>query len=91
MAVYIDSMNAPFRNMIMCHMMADTTEELLAMATKIGVAHKWIQYPGTNKEHFDVCLKKKALALKHGAQECGWKEIMNLSNRNNGTQAHTEV
>ena len=63
--VYIDNMNAGYRRMIMCHMMADTTEELLDMASKIGVNTKWIQYPGTPDEHFDVCLsmKKKAIAL----------------------------
>lgn len=79
--VYVDSMNAKFRNMIMCHMMADTHEELMDMATKIGVAHKWIQYPGTNKEHFDICASKKVLAIKAGAQECAWKEIARLCNR----------
>lgn len=79
--VYIDSMNAPYRRMIMNHMMADTTEELLAMADTIGVARKWIQEAGTPREHFDVCLsmKKKALAL--GATEVGWREIANLCNR----------
>lgn len=31
MPVYIDNYNAPFGKMIMCHLVADTTEELLAM------------------------------------------------------------
>jgi hypothetical protein len=35
-------MRAPFGRMIMCHMFADTTEELNDMADKIGVAGKWI-------------------------------------------------
>jgi hypothetical protein len=73
--VYVDDMNAPFRGMIMCHMMADTTEELLAMADKIGVRRKWIQYPNTPKEHFDVCLSKKTKALQAGAQEVTWRWI----------------
>lgn len=67
--VYIDNYNAPFAGMIMCHMVADTTEELLAMVDRIGVQRKWIQYPGTYNEHFDICLEKKALALKAGAIE----------------------
>lgn len=74
MAVYVDSMQAAYRNMIMCHMMADTHEELLAMATKIGVKHKWLQYPGKYAEHFDICLNKRALAVKYGAKEITWKE-----------------
>ncbi len=69
MPVYVDSFNAPFGRMVMCHMMADSTEELLAMADAIGVKRKWIQYPGTWKEHFDICRSKRALAVQRGAIE----------------------
>ena len=69
MSVYVDNMEAPFRGMKMCHMVADTTTELLAMADRIGVQRKWIQKPGTIYEHFDICLSKKTLALKAGAKE----------------------
>ncbi len=69
MAVYVDNYNAEFRGMIMCHMMADTTEELLRMADLIGVQRKWIQKPGTKREHFDVCLSKRKLAIQCGAIE----------------------
>lgn len=40
MAVYIDKMNAKYRNMIMCHMLADTEQELINMAKNIGVEPK---------------------------------------------------
>ena len=63
MAVYIDSFNAPYGRMLMCHMIADTKEELLEMADKIGVQRKWIQKEGTHHEHFDVCLSKKKKAI----------------------------
>jgi len=69
MAVYVDDMRAPFGRMLMCHMTADTTDELLAMADRIGVARRWLQYPGTWKEHFDIALSKRALAVKFGAVE----------------------
>jgi uncharacterized protein DUF4031 len=78
MAVYVDHMQAPYRGMIMCHMMADTTEELLAMADKIGVKRKWIQYPDSYMEHFDICLSKRAKAVVAGAKEIGWREAGNL-------------
>ena len=51
----------------MSHMMADSTDELLAMADTIGVARKWIQFPGTPNEHFDIAETKRQLALRNGA------------------------
>lgn len=74
MTVYVDSMKAKFGRMVMCHMLADSTEELLAMADKIGVARKWIQKPGTAGEHFDICMAKRALAVEAGAVEITWRE-----------------
>jgi hypothetical protein len=53
----------------MCHLVADTTTELNAMADTIGVARKWIQQPGTIKEHYDMALSKRQLAVKAGALE----------------------
>lgn len=73
--VYIDSMNAGFGNMVMCHMVADTSDELKEMAKKIGVNIKWLQYAGTYREHFDICLSKKKLALKAGAREISRREL----------------
>jgi hypothetical protein len=69
MTVYVDSMRAHYGRMVMCHMIADTTTELVEMADRIGVARRWIQNAGTHKEHFDVSLGCRALAVKHGAQE----------------------
>jgi hypothetical protein len=76
MSVYVDDYNAPFRNMVMCHMMADTHEELLAMADKIGVARKWIQHEGKWSEHFDVCRSKKQAAIRNGAIEMTAKDLI---------------
>ena len=59
MSVYVDDMRAPFGRMIMCHMIADTSDELHAMAARIGVARKWCQYPSTSKEHYDIALSKQ--------------------------------
>ena len=59
MACYVDDMRAQFSQMIMCHMIADTHEELISMARVIGVATKWIQHAGTPEEHFDISLTKR--------------------------------
>lgn len=72
MSIYVDDMyKSPigkFGRMKMSHMVADTTKELVDMAAKIGVARKWIQDEGTFKEHFDICMSKRELAIKHGAK-----------------------
>lgn len=76
MAVYVDDVRHQFGNMIMCHLWADTLDELLEMVDRIGVQRKWIQgHPtlsfGKHKQaswvHFDITLSKKKLALEHGA------------------------
>lgn len=77
-AVYVDDMKANFRGYVMCHMIADTTEELLAMADRIGAAHKYIQIPGTPKEHFDIPLERRAVAVEHGAIEITRREAIHI-------------
>ena len=59
-------------------MVADSTTELLAMAHKIGLNPKWIQNPGTPKEHFDLALSKRKLAVAFGAIEVTSKELAAL-------------
>lgn len=69
MAVYVDNMRASFGRMKMCHMIADSTEELLAMADTIGVDRKWLQKAGRHDEHFDIAMSKRKLAVEAGAVE----------------------
>ena len=74
--VYVDTMRAPFRGMIMCHMFADTDCELHAMAERIGVARKWFQEPPhASWKHYDISLSKRALAVKHGARVIVYREL----------------
>lgn len=68
MAVYVDTARHPYRGMIMCHMWADSMDELLAMADEIGMNRKWLQQPPkASWVHFDVSLTMKARALAAGA------------------------
>lgn len=79
MTVYVDDMRATFGRMVMCHMLADSDEELLAMADRIGVQRKWHQHPGTPRSHFDIALSMKAKALAAGAVEIRWRDSGRVS------------
>jgi hypothetical protein len=76
MTVYVDGVRHQFGRMVMCHLWADTLDELLAMVDRIGVDRKWIQgHPalsqGKHRDaswvHFDISLGMKARALAAGA------------------------
>lgn len=82
--VYVDNMNAKYRGMIMCHMIADTHDELIAMVDTIGVQRKHIQYAGTKNEHFDICLTKKRKALAAGATEVSMMHLGHILEEVNG-------
>lgn len=70
MACYVDPAIHDFGRMKMCHLFADSDEELHAMADRIGVARRWHQKPPkASWPHYDVCKSKRALAVKLGAVE----------------------
>ncbi len=70
MSVYVDASIYGYGQMVMCHMIADSPEELHAMADKIGVRRKWFQEPPkASFWHYDVCKSKRALAVAAGAIE----------------------
>jgi hypothetical protein len=81
MAVYVDDAKNPYGRMLMCHMVADSTSELVDMAEQIGLALKWIQNPGTPKEHFDVCQTRRTLAIIHGAIPITSRELVNRGSK----------
>lgn len=67
MGVYVDESRYPFGRMLMCHMIADSLEELHAMAKLIGIQRKWFQ--DKRVPHYDICKSKRSLAVKAGATE----------------------
>lgn len=81
MSVYVDEARHPFGRMLMCHMLADTREELLAMADSIGVERRHIQKEGTHQEHFDISKSKRALAVQHGALEVDYRGLAAVMTR----------
>jgi hypothetical protein len=68
MSVYVDKSANSFGRMVMCHMIADTPDELRQMAIKIGVSLHWFQSQAS-VPHFDIAKGKRALAIVHGAVE----------------------
>lgn len=78
MSVYVDLASIPYGRMKMCHMVADSSEELHMMAVQIGVARKWVQKAKTPDEHFDICLSKRRLAVEFGAVEVTMRELAQI-------------
>lgn len=75
MTVYVDDMRAKFGRLVMCHMIADTEDEMHAMADKIGVARKWYQV-----NHYDIAMSKRALAVEYGAVEITLRQAAKMRN-----------
>lgn len=85
MAVYVDDVRNRYGRMFMCHMWADSMDELLAMADTIGVAHKWLQRPPkASWVHFDICYAKKKKAIAAGAILTDRFEALAFVSRLNG-------
>lgn len=78
MSVYVDDMHrlpmGRLGRMKMSHMIADTEDELHAMAARIGVARKWYQ-----GDHYDIALSKRALAVEAGAIEVTLRQLSAMS------------
>jgi hypothetical protein len=70
MTVYVDAAKVPYRNMLMSHMVADSEDELHAMAHHIGIRRDWYQ-----KDHYDVSEGKRKLAIQNGAIVLTRKEL----------------
>lgn len=77
MTVFVDNPIYKYGRMKMCHMVADTNEELHAMADKIGINRKWFQ-SNASHPHYDICKQKRALAVANGAKEISIRELGHL-------------
>lgn len=74
MSVYVDFPLWKFGRMVMCHMMADTIEELHDMAERLGLRRAWFQ--NGKHPHYDICKAKRAEAVRLGAKEVTTKELL---------------
>lgn len=73
MSIYVDDGAHPLGRMKMCHMMADSLEELHEMADSIGVARRHFQ-----GDHYDICQAKRRLAVKNGAEEITQRQMVQV-------------
>lgn len=78
MAVYVDTLlDFGWSKGASCHMVADTEEELHAMAGKIGLKRSWFQNnPKELCPHYDLVGSKRILAVKYGAIELDRKQTI---------------
>jgi allophanate hydrolase subunit 1 len=65
----------------MCHMLADSDEELHAMAARIGMKPEWHQKPGSVHSHYDISLGKRRLAIYFGAVEINRAQLGQILKR----------
>jgi hypothetical protein len=79
MTVYVDDMYkypmGRFKRMKMSHMIADTDDELHAMAEKIGVKKEWFQ-----GDHYDVAMFVRKKAIELGAIPISLKTLACMTN-----------
>ena len=87
LTVYIDDMYRStigrLGRMSMSHMMADTRNELLAMADRIGMRRAWLQHPdaGRDRAHFDVSLERRKRAIAFGAIPVTRRDLVRIIHR----------
>ncbi len=74
MAVYVDNPRIVLGRMKMCHMAADSLDELHAMAERLNVRRHF-----QNRErapHYDICMRNRREAVLAGALEVSTRELL---------------
>lgn len=79
MTVYVDNARNRLGRMVMCHMVADTVDELHEMAAQIGMLRTWFQ-PGS-WPHYDVSVSRRRVAVEAGASEVTQRELVRVIQR----------
>jgi Protein of unknown function (DUF4031) len=74
MTAYVDELrqttpNDRWRYPMSCHLTADSHDELIAFARRLGLRRDWLQAEGQWHEHFDLNERKRRAAVRMGAVE----------------------
>jgi Protein of unknown function (DUF4031) len=80
MSVYVDQAVHRFRHTLMCHMLADSPEELHEMAARIGMARKWYQREASTP-HYDISKEMRSAAIAAGAIEVDRRGLVAIIRR----------
>jgi hypothetical protein len=77
MTCYVDALRPArvprTRSKYWCHLMADTEDELHAMAESIGMRRSWYQ-----GDHYDLTSERRILAVKKGAVEVTSRDLAKI-------------
>ena len=76
MSVYVDHARNRYGRMLLNHMMADTTDELLEMVSRLGLSAQ-----DRHHDHFDVCEAKRRKAIALGALPVRSGDLVELRRR----------
>lgn len=74
MSVYVDNSSYHLGRMMMCHMAADSLDELHAMADRLGVK-RWFQ-DKAGAPHYDICKANRSKAISLGAIEVSRRVLL---------------
>ena len=77
MAVYVDQPVWEWRGRRWCHLLADTDEELDALAEALGLKRAWFQHRDAMpwKDHYDIPDELRAEAIRAGAVEVDLRHV----------------
>lgn len=78
MSVYVDSPGIWLGRMRMCHMVADSLEELHAMAEQLGLR---AYFQARSSPHYDICKTKRQRAIELGAIEIDRRQLVTIIRR----------
>ena len=86
MSAYVDTLSKcekrlGWRHTSSCHLIADTTDELMRFATSIGCKVEWAKTSRKGVLHFDLSPKMRELAAAKGAKEINRHQLAAMLRR----------